>query len=54
MADSKAISALVAHYPTFNQRSCATVRIDSIQDAAEFLQRLEATEGNEGYRGAEP
>jgi hypothetical protein len=51
MADSELISALFAHFPTFIQRSCATVRIDSIQDAVEFLQRLEAIEGNEGYKG---
>jgi hypothetical protein len=49
MVDSELISALIAHFPTFIQKSCVTVRRDCIQDAVGFLQQLEATEGNEGF-----
>jgi hypothetical protein len=36
MADSELINALIAHFPTFVQRSCITIRIVYIQGLWSF------------------
>jgi hypothetical protein len=52
MADVELINALMSHFSLHIQRSYASVQINSIQDAINFLQRLESIERNDGYQGS--
>jgi hypothetical protein len=55
MMDSELINALMSHFSLNIQRSYATAQVNSIQDAIDFLQRLEVIEGNnESYRKSNP
>jgi hypothetical protein len=52
MADVELINALMSHFSLNIQRGYASVQMSSIQDAINFLQRLESIEGNNGYQGS--
>jgi gas vesicle protein len=54
MADVELINALMSHFALHIQRSYASIQINSIQEAINFLQRLEAIEGNDSYQGSNP
>ncbi|PNF20254.1 hypothetical protein B7P43_G15482 [Cryptotermes secundus] len=50
MSDVELINALMSHFALHIQRSFASVQVTSIQDAVNFLQRLESIEGNDSYQ----
>jgi hypothetical protein len=52
MADVELINALMTHFALHIQQSYASIQINSIQDAINFLQRLESIEGNDSYQGS--
>jgi hypothetical protein len=50
LSDVELINALMGHFALHIQRSFTSVQITSIQDAINFLQRLESIEGNDIYQ----
>jgi hypothetical protein len=54
MADAELINAFISHFALHIQRSYAFIQINSIQKAINFMQCLEAIEGNDSYQGSNP
>jgi hypothetical protein len=52
MADAELINALMSHFAMHIQRRYASIQINSIQDAINFLQCLESIEGTDSYQGS--
>ncbi|PNF24475.1 hypothetical protein B7P43_G07324 [Cryptotermes secundus] len=54
IGDGELIDALRSHFPIYAQRAMLGAKISTIQEAIDFLKRLEMVEGNDANRKSNP